>query len=49
MYAVNASTTGCGAPSGRNRGTRSDSEKVNLAQVEFLFFKRGPTTFCFIP
>ena len=31
-----------------DRGTRSDPEKVNLAQVEFLLKKRGPTTFGFI-
>ena len=37
------------SPSGSNRGTRPDPKKVNLAQVEFLFLKRGPTTFAFIP
>ncbi len=38
-YAVHASTTGCAPLRGAliNRGTKSNSKKVNLVQVEFSF------------
>ena len=50
-YAVHASTTGCAPLRGAliNRGTRFDPEIVNQSQVVSLCFKRGPTTFGFMP